>query len=273
MAASFLVLTDFTPAADQALRYAAALAEPAQASLILLHIRRETLLDPDIFNGSIRHLSEGEIAAALQERVAPLNVPTTVESAVDGVEAALTEAVRRHAPHLVILGKPNTERTPDELVTSTALKLLRVTRTPLLVVPQASTATVPPRRVTVAADKTAIALKPQSEGVRELLRALQPCLTVAHVAQPEDNDNCTDSLDAVVSSGLIQGIETRIHTHGTRHRRIPEGIVQAATETRADLLLLVARRRSFLGQLFNRSVTSQVILHGRLPMLLVPALS
>jgi len=272
MAAPFLVLTDFTPAADQALRYAAALAAPVHASLIVLHIRRETLLDPDAFNGSIRHLSEGEVAASLQERTQPLGVPVTVESAVEGVEAAVADAVRRHAPSVVVLGKPDTETTPDELVSSTSLKLLRATRTPLLVVPVGSQATVPPHAITLASDNSAINLKTQSEGIRQLLVHLQPRLTVAHVAEPENSDTCTAALDAVRASGMLAGIETRIHTHGVRHRRVPEGILQAATETHADLLVLVARRRSFLGQLFNRSVTSQVILHGHLPMLLLPAL-
>lgn len=273
MAAPFLVLTDFTPAADQALQYAAALAATVQAPLVLLHIRRETLLDPDAFNGSVRHLSEGEVAAALQERVIPLGVAAVVESAVDEVEDAVTEAVRRHAPSLVVLGKPTTDTTPDELVSTTSLKLLRATRTPLLVIPLGSSkATVPPQRITVAADDNPLHLQQQSAEIRALLAQLKPHLTVAHVAEPEDDDTCCSALDAVTTSGLMSGLETRIHTHGVRHRQVPQGILQAAAETHADLLVLVARRRSFLGQLFNRSVTAQVVLHGHLPMLLLPAL-
>ena len=272
MAAPFLILTDFTPAADQALRYAAALAAPIQAPLVVLHIRRETLLDPDAFNGSVRHLSEGEVAAALQARTQPLGVSVTVESAVEGVEAAVADAVHRYSPSLVVLGRPDTETTPDELVSSTSLKLLRATRTPLLVVPIGITATVPPHAITIAADNSPISLKKQSEGMRELLVHLKPRLTVAHVAEPENSDTCTAALDAVTASGLVAGIETRIYAHGVRHRRVPEGILQAAHETHADLLVLIARRRSFLGQLFSRSVTSQVILHGHLPLLLLPAL-
>lgn len=272
MVAPFLVLTDFTPAADYALRYAATLAAAVQAPLVVLHIRRETLLDPDAFNGSIRHMSEGEIAAALQARVQPLGVHTTVESAVDGVEGAVADAVRRHAPALLALGKPDTDTTPDELVSSTSLKLLRATRTPLLVIPVGTEAPVPPRHVTIAADNSPIDLKEQSAGVRQLLELLQPHLTVAHVAEPENSDSCQAALEAVVNSGLTTGNAYRVHCFGIRHRRIAAGILQAATETHADLLLLVARRRSFLGQLFNRSVTSQAILHGQLPMLLLPAL-
>ncbi|MBX0290489.1 universal stress protein [Hymenobacter sp. HSC-4F20] len=272
MVAPFLVLTDFTPAADHALRYAAVLAASVQASLIVLHIRRETLLDPDAFNGSVRHMSEGEIAAALQARVQPLGVSTTVESAVDGVEGAVTDAVRRYSPSVVVLGKPATESTPDELVSSTSLKLLRATRTPLLVVPIGTQAPASPRHVTIAADNNSIDLKVQSAGIQHVLQLLQPHLTVVHVAEPENSDSCQAALTAVTNSGLTAGTTYRVHAHGVRHRHVASGILQAAAETHADLLVLVARRRSFLGQLFNRSVTSQVILHGKLPILLLPAL-
>ncbi|UYZ64769.1 universal stress protein [Hymenobacter weizhouensis] len=272
MPAPFLVLADFTPAADNALAYAAALAATQGAPLVLLHIRRESLLDPDAFTGSIRHLSEGQVAAALAERTRTLPVPATVESAVDGIEAAVDDAVRRHAPALVVLGKPDTESTPDELVSSTTLKLLRATRTPLLVVPAGSTAaSVPPRRITLAADNEPFDLKSQLQGMHELLNHLQPQLTVLHVAAPEDDDTCVPALQAVQASGLLNGLPAA-QGHSVRHRRLPEGILQGAADTRADLLLLIARRRSFLGQLFNRSVTAQVILHGRLPILLLPAL-
>jgi nucleotide-binding universal stress UspA family protein len=272
MTAPFLVLTDFTPAADQALRYAAALAADVHASLVVIHIRRETLLDPDAFNGSIRHLTEGEVAAALQERIQPLGVPVVVESAVDEVEGAVADAVSRHSPSLVVLGKPYTENTPDELVSSTSLKLLRATRTPLLVVPIGGQTKVPPRHITIAADNSPISLKTQSAPMRDVLGQLRPHVTVTHVAEPENSDTCALALEAVSASGLLAGVDTRVHCHGVRHRRVPEGILQAAHETHAELLIMVARRRSFLGQLFNRSVTSQVILHGRIPMLLLPAL-
>lgn len=267
----FLVLTDFTAAADNALQYAAALAEPLGASLILLHIRRESLLDPDAFTDKIRHLTEGEVAAALAERTQQLTVPVTVESTADGITAAVSDAVHRHHPSLLVLGKPNTEETPDELVSSTSLTLLRATRTPLLVVPINSTAQAPPQRVTIAADTLTFSLKPQTEAIRELLGQLHPTLTVEHVVEPEDRDDCTAAHNAVLKSGLIPE-STQLKTHGVRHLRIAHGILQGATETHADLLLVIARRRSFLGQLFNRSVTAQVVLHGQLPVLLIPAL-
>jgi nucleotide-binding universal stress UspA family protein len=271
MLAPFLVLTDFTAPADNALQYAAALAQPLGTSLVLLHIRRESLLDPDAFTGKIRHLTEGEVATALDERTRDLAVPVIVESTADSIASAVEDAVRRHQPSLLFLGKPNTQTTPDELVSSTSLTLLRATRTPLLVVPADSPMAVPPQRISIAADQLPFTLKPQTEPIRDLLGQLKPTVTVMHVVEPEDRDDCTAAHNAVVQSGLTMGTP-QVSTHGIRSLRVFEGILQGATDTHADLLIVVARRRSFLGQLFNRSVTSQVVLHGRLPILLLPAL-
>lgn len=271
MPAPFLVLTDFTAPADDALRYAAALAQPLGTPLVLLHIRRESLLDPDAFTGKIQHLTEGEVATALHERTRGLAVPVIVESTADSIASAVEDAVQRHQPSLLVLGKPNTQSTPDELVSSTSLTLLRATSIPLLVVPADGPMAVPPQRISVAADQLPFTLKPHTEPIRSLLGQLQPIVTVMHVVEPEDNDDCTAALKAVAQSGLTAEVP-QVATYGVRHLQITQGILQGATETHADLLIVVARRRSFLGQLFNRSITSQVVLHGRLPMLLLPAL-
>lgn len=269
---AYLVLTDFTPDADRALAYAAALAAPMGASLVLLHVRRESLLDPEAFTGRIRHMSEGEIAAALAQRAATVNVPVVVEMTVESIANGVEEAVARHQAVLVVLGKPATDAIPDELATSTSLTLLRDTQVPLLVVPAAAAATQQaPARITLAADGEAFRLsEPVIVSVQKLLQRLQPALAVAYVAEPGQSDDCRLALASVLHSGLGTDLPD-IQTHGVRHHARAAGILQAAAETQADLLVLVTRRRSFLGELFHRSVSAQVVLHSALPVLLLPA--
>ncbi|MDF7810591.1 universal stress protein [Hymenobacter sp. YC55] len=271
MPTTLLVLTDFTDASDQALTYADALAVPLGASLVLLHIRREPLLDTEAFNGHIQYMSEGEIAADLACRSAALTSSVVVETAVDSVAVAVQQAVAKYRPLLVVLGKPDNATSSDELVASTPRTLLRATLVPLLLVPVGATVAVPPARVTLAADGHPFHLHPEVlEATRQLLLALSPTLTVTYVAKPEDSDNCSASLATVQDSGLASAVPA-VQTHGVRNRHEAEGILQAATETRADLLLVVARRRSFLDQLFHRSVSTQVVLQTSVPVLLLSA--
>ena len=49
------------------------------------------------------------------------------------------------------------------------------------------------------------------------------------------------------------------------------GVLRAVAEAQADLLILIARPRSFLGSLFHRSVTAQVLRGCSVTLLLLPA--
>jgi len=272
MATCFLVLTDFTAAADQALAYADALASPLGASLVLLHIRREGLLDPDAFNGRVQRMSEGEVAAALAERTAPLTSPTTVETSVAGITEATQQAMEKYQPLLLVLGKPDNSNIPDELATTTSLNLLRAVSLPLLVVSMGQAAGAP-AHVVVAADGELFQLSaPVAEGARRLLAALAPTVTVAYVAEPENSDDTKHAVASVQESGLVPE-ELLLQGCGVRNRRPSAGILQALTEKQAGLLLVVARRRSFFGHLFNHSVSSQLVLHSPVPVLLLPAVT
>ncbi|MBC6988656.1 universal stress protein [Hymenobacter sp. BT491] len=273
MAPSLLVLTDFSAAADHALAYAAALATATQGQLVLLHGRRHSMLDAEAFTDRLQHLSEGEIAAALAERAQRQSVPTIVEAAGDRVPAAVTDAVRRHGSWLVVLGKPDTESVPDALVSSTSLELLRAASCPLLVVPVVAKHTaVPPQHILLAADDMPLHMAPGTvEAFRKFLETSPVRFTLTHVVEPEDNDSCATALQQLQASGLTEA-DQLVRTHGVRSLRPAEGIQQAAADTHADLLVLLARPHSFWGKLFHKSVTADAVRRSRIPVLVLPTL-
>ena len=65
MTPSLLILTDFFRAANGALDYATHLAGPLGARLVLLHVRRDSVLDPEMFTGELSDLSQEATALAL----------------------------------------------------------------------------------------------------------------------------------------------------------------------------------------------------------------
>ncbi|NVO84136.1 universal stress protein [Hymenobacter terrestris] len=269
MTAPLLVLTDFSPDSDLALRHAAALAALLKAPLLLLYVRRESLLDPEAFTGSIHHLSEKQIADAFAKRTAGLSVPVVTESVNDRLPEALAAAVQKYAPALVVLGKPDTQQTPDQLVSTTALNLLRSTHTPLLVIPRPANDPVLPQHLLLAIDGEPFSFATPLTGVQELLRELQPRLTLCHVASTAEAESVA-AHDILAGSRLLAGLELPIETHPVVDSEVPEAILRAAADVQADWLVLPARRRSFWGQLFNQSVTAQAVLHSSLPVLLLP---
>ncbi|PJJ59385.1 universal stress protein [Hymenobacter chitinivorans] len=269
MPAPLLVLTDFTPAADAALRYAAALAAVLHVPLVLLHVNRNSVFDPETFTGKIPHRSEGEIAVALNERVQNMPVPVIPALTAGRSTRAIREVVEQHRPALLILGRPSVAELPDELVSTTSLDLLAELQYPLLIVP-AGTAPQVPQRIALAADGNPFQLAAPARAVPEVLGTLRAAVTVVHVAEPEDDDSCRPSLVSVQQAGLLTDGQNPVSTHGTRHLDVPRGIEQAMQATRAELLVLIARRHNVLGRLFHRSVTAQMIRQAQLPVLVLP---
>ena len=79
------------------------------------------------------------------------------------------------------------------------------------------------------------------------------------------------ALDSVRRTGLADDLAIL-----TRYRCVfaphpAEGILRAAAPAEFDIVALIARPRSFLNRLFHRSVTAQVLLHGAISVLVLPA--
>ncbi|AIZ64190.1 hypothetical protein PK28_11755 [Hymenobacter sp. DG25B] len=274
MSFTFIVLTNFYPAANQAMQYAAGLAAKLQARLVLLHVKRASLFDPYVFAGENWRQAEldaeAPTAEAMQELVDRLPVPATVEMATDLLPTLARSLMARYQPALFVLGRPAAEATSADQVSGAALDLLRAAHFPLLVVPVGSTATAPPHQVIIAADAEGFRLDEAGRFAQQLLTNLQCPVTVAHVSEVEDDDACAAALQAVHTSGLVA---TSQHTdlRCFQHTHAAAGILEAAHTTRAGLLVLVARQRSYLGELFHRSVTARVLEHTTVPVLLLPA--
>ena len=268
MATALLILTDFFQAADAALNYATNLATPLDARLVLLHVRRDSILDPEMFTGQLSNLSREAIHLALSSLARDLSVPVVAEVGHGRVAFAVADAVSRHHPALVVLGRPDAADTPDELVTTTSLDILRTAPYPMLVVPHTVHKPALPRRVLLATDAEEFTLGQFAGTARHLLNALHAELTLLHVTPEATADTDLAALDAVARTGLTADLPT-VHTRTVLAAQPAEGILQVASEY--DMVLLIARRRSFLGQLFHRSVTADIIRRSPVPVLVLPA--
>ncbi|MCB2408093.1 universal stress protein [Hymenobacter lucidus] len=268
---TLLILTDFFQAADRALAYASNLAGPLGAQQVLLNVSRDSVLDPELFTG---HLSKQSRAAAkaLHSLADNLPGPVTTEVGHGRVAYAVADAIRRHQPALVVLGRSNTEDTPDELVSTTALDLLRTAPQPMLVVPYTVQAARPPRRVLLAVDGEDFSLGEHTSPMRHLLNGLRAKVTVLHLTQEEKVEEAEAELLKIVRRlELTSGLTEPVRILSRAAPDAAEAIISAAQPTNFDLVIVIARPRSFLGQLFHRSVTAQVLLHSAVPVLVLPA--
>lgn len=270
MTPTLLVLTDFFMGAHRALNLAVQLAQPLGARLVLLHVHRTSLFDPERLTGKLPELNKEAIQLALNSLTHSLPVPVEAEIGVGDMLDAVQASIQRHRPLLIVLSRPDTEATPDELVTTTALKLLRAQPYPLLIVPPDTSFLALPQRVMLAADGAPFTLDEPARATRDLFTALQAHLTVVHVTESATRHTTQQALQTVVRTGLTHDLPPAATFH-ICHTYPAEGILQAIAEQRPDLLVLIARKHRFLEALFHKSVTAELLLHSPVPVLVLPA--
>ncbi|GAB3823933.1 universal stress protein [Hymenobacter jeollabukensis] len=264
---SLIVLTNFFPAAHRAVRYAAELAAPLGAQLVLLHVREVSVLDGELLDQPSQE-RDGELLMAVQALADEVYVPTSIELVPDLQLSTAAALLHRYTPAVFVLGQA-AEVEQDAPVSQAVLDVLRSGEFPLLIVPEAYRGPAVPTHALVAADGDPFRLEHPGPAL-QLLKQLEPRLTVATVSAAAEDAVCATALRQVHSAGLAA---TACHTdvEAIRHQSPVGGLLQAVAQTPADLLVLIARRHSFLSALFHRSVTSRLLRTCPVPMLLLPA--
>lgn len=278
MAPSILVLANVSATSALAARYAAMLGAPLHAHTILLNLLPLTtypvLLTPE--------LAEIETQEAKQERSERLDGlwsiarqlpgPAVVEEAAGPMFDAVTAAVRKYQPLLLVMGLSAEHGLLDHLLHNHVLPVLRATHLPLLLVPEAAPPPGLPQRVLVALDADPFTPNAASRHLAPLLAACSATYTVAHLAEEDESLEFSEQLvRAEVRASMLLPAGTAVELYQMVDQPPADGILQASFDTMADLVVLIARPRSFMGSLFHRSVTSQVIRRSRKPVLLLPA--
>ena len=272
MTSSLVVLTDFYAVTNRALSYAAALALPLRAHLVLLHVRHSQLLAPDEYSGTYPGWAERRTARALGQLAGQQGVPTEVAISEEFLPDAVQEAVRRHHPLLVVMGRSGADTVPAEVLTSTAMDVLRHAAHPLLVVPAPGWDAFPPRRLLLAVDGEPFSLGEHQDVVGRLLFATGATLDVVHVSDDEHARPTTTErvLDTVRANDLVDELSIS-QLHEVYHPTVVGGVLEEAARQQADMLVVVARRHSLLGGLFHDSMTARILRESPIPVLVLPA--
>ncbi|RAK69994.1 universal stress protein [Hymenobacter edaphi] len=278
MKPTFVVLTDLSPGAARAAHVAALLAAAAGAELVLLHLEAEPVVEPEFgllpLPAHYLDQQQRDTVAALAALARSLAAPVRVQPNRGGLHDTLQLVIRRQMPLLLVLGLAPEHALIDQLLYSYALPVLRATHLPLLLVPAAGLPEEAqlPRQVALAIDGERFQLSAASCRVAALVESWQAEYTVVHVAPPDGPTlNMHDVVTTAHDGGLLSARVISSSTYQLRHAVCGAGLVQAVVDTQADLLVLVARPRSFLDELFHRSATAEVLPRSPVPVLLLPA--
>ena len=274
MALSLIVFAGFYPPARRTIQYADILARALDGRLVLLHVNRASLFDPNDLVAQGYHQQEltrqTDTAAILYQQAEGLLTTATVEVATDLLPAVAQDLAHRYQPALFVLSQAEEDRPATTDLLTSCVEILRAGSYPLLVVSPTAPAEHPPHRILIAADREPFVLASESEALRPLLALPGVEIIVAHVSSGvEDDEGCALALRAVQASGLVQGLPTP-ELRGYQHEHYAQGVLAAALDAQADLVVVLARQRSYLGDLFHRSITAQLLQTCPVPVLVLP---
>ena len=273
---SIVVLTNLSEAAEKkAARYATVLGAPLYAHVALLHFYHDpVMLAPELAVVTVAQPDRNyaDAAAEMQALAQRLPGPAEVMVSTLSMPDAVAEAVQRYHPLLLAMGLSPERDFLDELLHNLVLPVLRATHQPLLLVPEAAPAPLVPRRVLLALDVEPFRLNKAAKKLVPLLAAWQAAYTVTHVVDGREPVTPPHrlALADVRASGVVPP-DASLWLYQGPDATAADGIMQALADTQADLVVLIARPRSFLGRRFHHSVTAEVLRRSPVPVLLLPA--
>ena len=268
---TLLVLTSFFAESRHALHFAKELAPRLGARVVLVHVNQLTLLNDEVPLApppqATRELRQAMNALAIEQ-----NLPGDFELVPNLLPGTAEDMVRRYGPALFVLGRPAAERFDFDLGVA-VLQVLRNAQLPVLLVPENYPGPAVPRHLAVAADDESFVLHHGAKSAQELLHQLAPVRTTVITASPmQDDEGCAAALHHVRASGLLPLPDgsAPLAVEGFYAVHPEEGVLEGLVTLGADWLLVLARRHTLLGGLFHRSVTSRLLLHSPVPVLVVP---
>jgi|GEM_PF-5761669 len=261
--------TDFTTKSQNAMKYACDMFHEEAMHYVLIHSYDIPYQPNEVMVSSILETLKEEVEAKLAEQAellrSFLHSDGNVISRRIGL-GSVVDMVRYNEdmdPDFVFMGTRGERRSPkDYLIGSNTMMVLKNVKTPVFAIPDGSQYRKY-QHIIFGSDLKSIT----PDVVAPLKRVLERTdadLTVIHVGDidPQRKKQSMEELRPVIGPRMsdFQVVSSS---------EVVEGLQNAALDIRADLLVLVDRKRNFFQRLFHRSVTREIGWKTRIPMLVL----
>ncbi len=270
---TILVPTDFSENAQHALYYAGGLVRELNGKLVIAHViaRPVTPLDgnltmpvdwnlPEDYTNELHQLAEN-----LKKQYPELVITTICQHGY--LFTDLNELVKAHQVDLVIMGTKDASDFVTNLIGTNTYGFMQEAHCPVLAVPL-GVAYTGIKNIAYASsfENTEKKYLQQLFGIAGALQAQVAIVNVKSERQ----------LDLVDDSQLIKEIQKQFPGNAfcvaqKKQNNIKAGIQEFIQETQADVLAVAQQERSFLEELFHKSLTKQLLHQTTLPLLSLPA--
>lgn len=268
-----VVPTDFSPLADNALKYGMDLATAMGSSLMIVHVYQIPISYSEV---PLITVSLEEIKKASEERLASLkhNIETITsgklvvytESRLGDVADEVHKIAKTLQPFSIVMGSRGVTGAGRFFLGSNSLAVINKTTCPVIVVPPGGRFR-PYKKIGLATDYKNVIDKTPVVPIRALVNFFNAELHVLHVDYKQrgykpDTPEQTLSLDMLLSgmNPIYDFIE---------NKDVNDGINDFAERNNIDLIISLPQKHSFLESLFEESVTRELLHHTHIPVMCI----
>ncbi len=268
-----LCTVDFSRHSSQALGYAVKLANLLNARLHILHVYKiSKTLKPKIVAKQERMKAwskhQDEMAKTLAGIVGLLKADAPpITSLVEGKTAkSIKKYVKENMIDILVIGSQGRHAIQNRIYGSTAVKLIKKIKVPILVVPESASELILPIRVLLALDNKTIKNEPAFHLLRRILELSEKEIDIIHINNKEETDFPFDPFVTYYLKDFIGEI------YLIKNSDIDFSLVHFTKVNDYDLLVMLRRTKSFLSDLMKKSHSIEEVKRSFVPILVIPEL-
>lgn len=251
---------DFSPASTNALKFAVTIANQMSGQLIIAHAYTTTLNSRTTIL-TLKQQAEKKIREIIEKIQSDLDVkasPLVMRADTVPFLSHLSKSV-----DLVVMGTEKKSIFSDLVWGRISNLLMQQTNTPVLIIPQ----TYPFKtfkNIVLSLDSQPINDHKGLQVLKDLVKQFNSELTLFHTEEKAADSGIHDKVFAAFSKEVGYAID-----YNFVQKSIPKSIEEMIEDYEVDLIGLIRRKRSFIENLFHRSITEKEVLNSKIPLLIL----
>ena len=266
---TILVATDFSPAAFNAVNYAADMAIAIKADLLLLHVYQIPVSYseiPVVMNqDDLQQVAEKDMKELkeklVREKDGSLNIGMEVR--LGAFYPELKTVCENIKPYTVIMGSQGTTAAERFFFGGHAVYAMKHLQWPLITVPPGVSFSLL-KKIGLACDFNDVVETTPIDEIILLVNDFKAELHLLNTGKQEVFDP-----GVVYQSGLLRELlnDLKPQYHFINSENIDDGLIDFSEKKHLDLLVILPKRHGLLDKLIHKSHTRQLVLHSHVPVM------
>lgn len=271
---TIIVPTDFSPVAENAMKFAADMATSINADLMLFHVYQ---LPVSMNEVPVVMVSAEELRRSSETKLQELKYELThtmagtikiyTEARMGDVSDALEDVCKDVQPFAVIMGTKGSSGVERILFGSTTLTAIRHLTFPVIVVPPGKEWGNGIKKIGFACDFKKVIENTPVQFIKNMVKEFGAELHVLNVDHESKHFKPGTPEESMMLHTLLEDLDPSYHF--IDHEDVEEGINGFVEANNIDLLITVPKKHKLLDGLFKHSSTRQIVTQSHVPVMCV----